>query len=99
MGKTLLTKRGHQGAFWGTTIFYGLYLVLGGDIQIISSLSQMVKIKKKKTCLETRKTVVNEVLSHEYGDPGFHPQYPHKEQGTTAQVSNSSSRKAGIGGP
>lgn len=77
MGKTLLTKRGHQGSFWGTTIFYGLYLVLGGDIQIISSLSRMAKFFFKKNCLETRKTVVNEVLSHEYGDPGFDLQYPH----------------------
>lgn len=47
LDKILLTKRGHQGPFWDATIFYGLYVVLGGDIQVISSLSQMIKIKKE----------------------------------------------------
>lgn len=77
VGQDPIDKEGTPGIFWGTTIFYGLYLVLGGDIQIISSLSRMAKIFFKKNCLETRKTVVNEVLSHEYGDPGFDLQYPH----------------------
>lgn len=49
VGQDPIDKEGTPGIFWGTTIFYGLYLVLGGDIQIISSLSRMVKIFFKKT--------------------------------------------------